>query len=137
MRRASMALLLVLGGAASGAGQAKNEDPVVFSGSDAYRTYCATCHGVSARGDGPLAESLRSRPPDLTLIAKRNQGQFPDDKVSRIVDGREPVKGHGGPDMPVWGDAFRKSASVSDEAAAKAKIRAVVEYLKSLQAPPG
>ena len=62
-------------------------------------TYCAVCHGVAARGDGPLADQLRVRPPDLTLIAKRSGGRFDDETVRRIIDGRKPVKGHGGPDM--------------------------------------
>ena len=26
-----------------------------------FRTYCGACHGASARGDGPLADSMRRR----------------------------------------------------------------------------
>jgi len=107
----------------------------VVSGSYTFRTYCASCHGIDARGDGPLAESLRFRPPDLTRIAKRNGGEFPADKVVQIVDGRKPVKGHGGTDMPVWGDAFRNSDTGYDEASVKARIRSVVDYLKTIQVP--
>jgi len=105
-----------------------------ISGSYSYRTYCASCHGVDAKGDGPLAESLRFRPPDLTLLAKRSGGEFPADKIQRIIDGRNPVKGHGGPDMPVWGDAFRNAETGYDDAQVHEKIRGVVDYLKSLQA---
>lgn len=105
------------------------------SGSYAFKTYCASCHGVDGKGEGPLAESLRFRPPDLTLIAKRNGGEFPAEKVHRIVDGRSPVKGHGGPDMPVWGDAFRNADTGYDDVHVREKIRSVVDYLKSLQAP--
>jgi mono/diheme cytochrome c family protein len=105
-----------------------------ISGSYSYRTYCASCHGLDAKGDGPLAESLRFRPADLTLIAKRNGGEFPAEKVQRIVDGRSPVKGHGGPEMPVWGDAFRNAETGYDDAQVREKIRGVVDYLKSLQA---
>ena len=75
-------------------------------GSATFRTYCASCHGTSARGDGPLADSMRRRPPNLTEILTRNKGVFPKEKVYRIIDGRERVPGHGGPDMPVWGDAL-------------------------------
>src|SRR5438128_11787607 len=82
--------------------------PTGTSGGELVKTYCASCHGKSAKGDGPLAESLRYRPADLTLIAKRNGGKFDPEKVYRIVDGREPVKDHGGTDMPVWGDAFKR-----------------------------
>ena len=33
------------------------------NGSDVFRSYCASCHGASARGDGPLAGELRYRSP--------------------------------------------------------------------------
>ena len=99
-----------------------------------FRTYCASCHGKEAKGDGPLAENLRVRPADLTLIAKRNKGTFDADKVHRIIDGREAVKGHGGTDMPVWGDAFKRSGEGFSETAVKARIDAIAEHLKSIQA---
>src|SRR5688572_31026525 len=98
----------------------------VKTGPEVYRTYCASCHGVSARGDGPLAKHLRFSPPDLTLLAKRNGGTFDDAAVYRIIDGRKPVKGHGGPDMPVWGDAFKRSGEGYSEEAVKARIEGLV-----------
>jgi mono/diheme cytochrome c family protein len=104
------------------------------AGSAVFSTYCASCHGVDAKGDGPLADSLRYRPPDLTLIAKRNGGTYPAEKVFKIIDGRDPVKGHGGPEMPVWGDAFKNTTEGYKEADVKAKIEALVDHLKSIQA---
>jgi mono/diheme cytochrome c family protein len=103
------------------------------AGPEVYKTYCATCHGASGRGDGPLAAHLRFVPPDLTLLAKRKGGKFDDDEVYRIIDGRKPVKGHGGPDMPVWGDAFRRSTEGYSEEAVKARIERLVAHLRSLQ----
>ncbi|HXK09479.1 MAG TPA: c-type cytochrome [Vicinamibacteria bacterium] len=103
------------------------------SGSYAYRTHCASCHGADGKGDGPMAENLRFRPPDLTLIAKRNRGQFPADKVFRIVDGRNPLRGHGGSDMPIWGDAFKNADTGYDDAKVKEKVRTLVDYLRTLQ----
>jgi mono/diheme cytochrome c family protein len=102
-------------------------------GAAIYKTYCAVCHGKEARGDGPLADNLRHAPPDLTLLAKRNAGKFDADAVHRMIDGRSPIKGHGGPDMPIWGDAFKRSSEKSDEKAVKERIAAVVAHLKSLQ----
>jgi mono/diheme cytochrome c family protein len=102
-------------------------------GSSIYRTYCAVCHGREAKGDGPLAENLRQAPPDLTLLAKRNAGKFDADAVHRMIDGRNPIKGHGGPDMPIWGDAFKRSSDGYSEKAVKARIDALVEHLRSLQ----
>jgi len=122
-------------------GQAKPASPPVdpgvagIAGAYAYRTHCATCHGTDGKGEGPLAESLRFHPPDLTLIAKRNGGEFPTEKIHRIVDGRKPLPGHGGPDMPIWGDAFRNAETGYDDAKVKEKVRSVVEYLRTLQAP--
>lgn len=99
-----------------------------------FRTYCAACHGTSAKGDGPLAESMRRRPSDLTEIARRNKGVFPADEVFRIIDGRQPVRGHGGPDMPVWGDVFARSEGGGNPAVVEARIKALVAYLEALQA---
>jgi mono/diheme cytochrome c family protein len=104
------------------------------SGAYLFKTYCATCHGKDAKGDGPLASQLRFAPPDLTLFAKRSGGAYPRDQVFRIIDGRKALKGHGGPDMPVWGDAFKVSVDGYSEEKVKAKIDALTEFLKSIQA---
>jgi mono/diheme cytochrome c family protein len=103
------------------------------AGSAVYKTYCAVCHGSAGKGDGPLADGMRVRPPDLTLLAKKNGGTFPKDQVVRIVDGRKPVKGHGGADMPVWGDAFKETKEGYSEAAVKEKIESVVGHIETLQ----
>lgn len=150
MRRSSVALLLILASAgwtlqAAAQEPARPKPPpavtppgaavAAVSGAYAYRTYCASCHGTDGRGEGPLAENLRFHPPDITLIARRHGGEFPTEKVLRIVDGRDPLKGHGGPDMPIWGDAFRNAETGYDDASARAKIRGIVEHLKAIQAP--
>jgi mono/diheme cytochrome c family protein len=105
------------------------------AGSTVYKTYCAVCHGSSGTGDGPLSASLRIKPPDLTQLARKNEGKFPKELVLRIVDGRNPVKGHGGQDMPVWGDAFKQSREGYSEAVVKEKVEAVVEHVQTLQVP--
>lgn len=102
-------------------------------GSSLYATYCAVCHGTSARGDGPLADTMRRRPANLTEILKRNNGVFPKETIFRVIDGRQPVRGHGGPDMPVWGDAFKRSIDIGGEEAIKNRIQAIVDYLEMIQ----
>lgn len=106
------------------------------SGSTLYKTYCASCHGVSGRGTGAIAVFLRVAPADLTQIAKRNKGVFSAEQVYRIIDGRQTVKTHGGSQMPVWGDAFAKSKGGADAKAVDEKIRALVVYLESIQEKP-
>lgn len=71
-----------------------------LDGAGLYRTYCAACHGPEGRGDGPVAEVLHDRPPDLTKIAA-TEGWFPDALVQMIIDGRYAAHGHRA--MPVWG----------------------------------
>jgi mono/diheme cytochrome c family protein len=119
-------------------GQERPSPPVQpsYSGSDLFKTYCAVCHGTSAHGDGPLAANMKKPPPDLTQFAARNGGVFPSALVARIIDGRQPVTGHGGPDMPVWGDAFRASRVESSEEAVQARIKALVEHLERIQERP-
>jgi mono/diheme cytochrome c family protein len=104
-----------------------------FDGAALYRTYCASCHGVAGRGDGPVAGTLKRRPADLTQITKRNNGAFPAGQLFRIIDGRQTVKAHGDSQMPVWGDAFARTVFGADEESVRQKIHALVKYLSSIQ----
>src|SRR3974390_752094 len=52
-----------------------------------YQASCAACHGVDAKGDGPVSNELKTHPADLTVLAKNNNGVFPSDKVYQIIDG--------------------------------------------------
>lgn len=104
-----------------------------MDGAALYKTYCSSCHGASATGDGPIADALRYRPADLTTIARRGRGTFDREKVHQMIDGRVPVKGHGGPDMPLWGDAFKRSGDGYAEGAVHARIDLLVTHLESLQ----
>jgi mono/diheme cytochrome c family protein len=131
--RSRVVTTLLFLGVASAAAAADPQE----GGGSIFKTYCGSCHGTEAKGDGPIAQHLRTVPPDLTRLAQRNKGTFDADKVHRIIDGRDPVKGHGGPDMPVWGDAFRQSREGYSEEKVKARIAALVGYLESVQAGQG
>jgi len=122
------------GATAATTAQGPQNTQTITNGAYLFRTYCAVCHGTSAQGDGPLASSLRRKPANLTEILKRNHGTFPRDLVFRIIDGRQKVQGHGGPDMPAWGDAFTRSIEGGDKDAVTARIQALVDYLESIQA---
>ena len=105
-------------------------------GGELFRTYCASCHGTTARGDGPLAGAMSRKPANLTEIAKRNGGVFPSEMVFRTIDGKRPIRGHGGADMPVWGDAFARSRDGGDPTTVKRMIDSLVGYLESIQLRP-
>ena len=110
---------------------AAGQTPAAVSGSDLFYNSCASCHGRDGKGNGPLGQVLTVRPTDLTIIAKRTGGVFPAAKVYELIDGRNPVvRGHGGPDMPVWGEVFAARGSA---ASVKTRIDALVKYIETLQ----
>lgn len=94
-----------------------------------FQNYCAPCHGKDATGTGPAAKALTKAPADLTRIAARNGGAFPDVRVKRYIEGADEVAAHGTRDMPMWGDLFR---SLSRDTA-QIRIQALNDYLKGLQ----
>ena len=103
-------------------------------GAELFRSYCVTCHGPAGRGDGALSGQLRRMPPDLTKFTTRNGGVFPSERVRRIIDGRD-VMAHGDRSMPVWGSVFSRQQG-ADDAAAAARIEALVAFLQSIQERP-
>ena len=102
------------------------------SGSEMYRAYCAACHGLGGKGDGPASSALKSAATDLTQLAKRNSGRFPELQVFGAIDGDLRVPAHGSKDMPVWGAVFRGMGDNS-VSGAKLRIRNLTRYIESLQ----
>ena len=104
-----------------------------LAGHDLFAFYCATCHGRKGTGDGPVAAALKSPPPDLTLLARRNGGTFPRQRVEAFVTNAGDVltPAHGSSDMPVWGPIFR--GLDRSDALAKVRIANVVMYIESIQ----
>jgi mono/diheme cytochrome c family protein len=105
------------------------------SGAMLFRSYCASCHGADGRGAGPVANELRRLPPNLTTYAKRNGGVFPSERLRQIIDGRG-VSSHGDREMPVWGNAFKRTGDGLSEGALRLRIEAIVDYLASMQERP-
>jgi len=111
-------------------------------GKTQYDSACAVCHGPSGKGDGPLKSQLVSRMPDLTVLARNNDGVFPFDRVYQIIDGRQEIKAHGPREMPVWGRGFNMQSSIffenyppyDTESNARSRMLALTEYLYRLQA---
>ena len=115
---------------------------VIDIGKGEYEAACAVCHGLKGKGDGPFVSQLTAKMPDLTVLAKNNQGVFPFDRVYQVIDGRQEVKAHGLREMPVWGRAFGRQSSIYFESyppqdadsQARSRILALTEYLFRLQA---
>lgn len=103
------------------------------SGKEMFVAYCASCHGTDAKGSGPAAVALNSKPADLTALAKNNGGKFPADRVMSILRGEATVTAHGNRDMPVWGPVFWKM-SQGRPAELQQRVTNLTHYLESLQA---
>jgi mono/diheme cytochrome c family protein len=103
-----------------------------IQGPNLYKAYCAVCHGPNAKGDGPMAASLKTGPSDLTRISSRNGGMFPLAKVRRIISGEDPLAaGHGTRQMPIWGPIFSQVAW--DQDLGRVRVDNLAKYLESLQ----
>jgi mono/diheme cytochrome c family protein len=102
------------------------------SGKEMFESYCASCHGKDAKGDGPAAGALKQAPADLTTLAKRNDGKYPADKVTGILRGKTSLVAHGDQDMPVWGPVFWKMSQGHEEQV-QMRVANLNRYLKSIQ----
>ncbi len=112
------------------------QKPPASGGEAMYRDYCGSCHGFDAKGNGPLVSVLKVHPTDLTQLTKENHGVFPALHLAKIIDGRETVRAHGTPEMPVWGRQFsmqEKGTMGAEKAAVSGRIQAVIAYLDSIQ----
>jgi len=129
-----------------GASSAIAEEETI--GSDEYRSSCISCHGVGGKGDGPVAKFLTPKPADLTTIAQRNGGQYPDIKagafpflfVYQVIDGRAVVASHGDRAMPVWGNRYLVDLPENPgaypgeyEKVVRGRILELVYYIQSIQ----
>jgi mono/diheme cytochrome c family protein len=98
-----------------------------------YKQYCATCHGIDAKGQGPFAPLLKVPPADLTTLAKRHDGKFPYDYVSNVLRfGPGPTVFHGSADMPAWRPIFQY-LDKNNERVVQQRIKNLCNYLASLQ----
>jgi mono/diheme cytochrome c family protein len=115
-------------------------------GADEFLASCASCHGVSGKGNGPIAEFLSPKPADLTQLAKNNNGLYPSlgsgdypfQRVFQVIDGRTLVSGHGDRAMPVWGSRYKmeeadKYGPMGAEQVIRGRVLELVYYIQTLQ----
>jgi mono/diheme cytochrome c family protein len=103
------------------------------SGKQMYGSYCAPCHGVNGRGDGPVGAALKSRPTDLTVLSRNNGGKFPSAHVNAVLKYGVEVQAHGTSDMPVWGPVLGKMDQANPQAR-QLRISNLSSYLETIQA---
>ncbi len=103
------------------------------SGKQMFGDYCAPCHGLSGKGDGPAASALKIPPADLTLLSQKNGGKFPMNHVMYVLRKGSSSASHGNSDMPVWGPLFR-SLNPSASEMVDQRIKNLSTYIESLQA---
>jgi len=127
----SRLVALTIACALIGAAQQSRRQASPVSGEALYLTYCASCHGKTGTGDGPVAKALKTRPTDLTRLTETHGGKFPEEHLFQVVEGEVGVAAHGVREMPVWGAVFRRKGA--DEAGVKLRIRNLIRYLATLQ----
>jgi mono/diheme cytochrome c family protein len=130
---AVVAALLVVLGPVAAAQQVKREPikpPDSVAGDATFKAYCAQCHGVAGKGNGPAAAALKMPPADLTTLAKRNNGTFPAGRIKNAVTGDYATPAHGTAEMPMWGPVFR---SVENPSVTELRIVNLVKYLEQIQ----
>jgi mono/diheme cytochrome c family protein len=136
LRYAIASLVLCPGSADVASGPRPDAASAVAHGADLFRIHCANCHGAAGHGDGPTAQGLKVRPVNLTRLARRNGGTFPERAVWSAIDGRDDLLSHGSRAMPIWGLAFQDpETDVGQEGEVRARIGWLVEFLRSIQSP--
>jgi len=118
--------------------QKKNEPksapkpPSPAAGQETYLKYCASCHGKTAKGDGPAAFVFKTPPSDLTTLSKRHENKFPAGYVGVVLTFGKTFGSHGSEDMPVWGSRLKTLDPVHDPTGQQ-HIDDLVAYIRSLQ----
>jgi mono/diheme cytochrome c family protein len=105
----------------------------VPSGEKLYRQNCAVCHGNDLKGNGPAPYPFKDVPPDLTTLAQRHGGKFPDEYFADVLRNGVVIPAHGPPEMPTWGADFRERDHLNT-AQVEQQITNLSNYIKSLQA---
>jgi mono/diheme cytochrome c family protein len=101
------------------------------TGAELYQQHCEVCRGIDLKGGGPVPEPYRV-PPDLTLLAQRHGGKFPNSYVGEVLRNGVTMPSHGPAEMPTWGTDFRVSGGL-DGTQVKLRIVRLSNYIKSRQ----
>ena len=102
------------------------------SGQQMFANYCAPCHGVDGKGQGPVSSALKATPTDLTALAKSNHGKYPDAHIMAVLQNGVSIASHGTPEMPVWGPILGKMSQSSSQGQLL-RMSNLSRYLESIQ----
>jgi mono/diheme cytochrome c family protein len=112
----------------------KQYEQLIYSvrGPDLFHAHCAACHGPDGKGNGPAAAALKTKPADLTILAKNNGGNFPTQRVLKFISGDDPsLLAHGSREMPVWGPIFHQIEE--DQDFGNVRLQNLIKYLGTIQ----
>jgi len=112
----------------------KDYEKLIYSvrGPDLFRAHCAACHGADGKGNGPAAAALKTKPANLTVLAKNNGGEFPLTHTAKVISGDDPsLASHGSREMPVWGPIFHQIEE--DQDFGNVRLQNLVKYLQTIQ----
>lgn len=102
------------------------------SGPELYTDFCASCHGLDAKGNVTVARALGVPPPDLTRLQEVG---ISSEHVAYVLRSSCDDAHHRAPDgtdtMPCWRRIFR--TSLGSDAAAFPVINRLVDYIDSIQ----
>jgi mono/diheme cytochrome c family protein len=104
------------------------------NGPEMFESYCAPCHGKDGKGTGPAASALKKAPADLTLLAQKNGGKYPELRVQEFIRGDSAPAAHGSRDMPMWGELFRSLGGGNQEGLAAMRVKNLSSYIAGIQA---
>ncbi len=91
------------------------QQAIADQGKKSFFRFCASCHGAEGKGDGPAAEGLKVKPPDLRTTRSKDDAYL----FQVIKEGGEAVGLS--PAMLAWGEAL------SDQ-----QIKEVIAYIRTL-----
>ena len=104
------------------------------SGKEMFVEYCAPCHGVDGKGNGPVAAALKQQPTDLTTLTRNNGGMFPTAHIQSVLRSGTANPAHGSAEMPVWGPVFSKmNITNTEQNEMDLRISNLSRYLRTLQ----
>jgi mono/diheme cytochrome c family protein len=134
-RRPMLELILLIFVVISSLAEKSQRQPPIRSvdGASIFANYCAACHGLDGRGNGPVSKALKQEVPDLTRLSLRNNGAFPAIHVRTVITfgADELLAAHGSKKMPIWGPTFHEIEF--DQDLGNVRLENVTKYLESIQ----